>query len=81
MTSHHRVPELGHASVFFFNGRGVTKYHEYGRYDRAARGLPRRVPMPDVAIADGGRPTTSSLRTALALVSERGGQHGRIIGA
>jgi hypothetical protein len=79
--SNHRVPDLGHASLFFLNARGLTKYFEYGRYDRAARGLTRRVPMPDVEIGQGGRPIHSSLRRSLALASARGGQHGRIMGA
>jgi hypothetical protein len=79
--SNQRVPELGHAGVFFFNVQGVTKYYEYGRYDRAARGLTRRTPIHDVVIAEGGRPTAPSLRNALALVSARAGQRGRIMGA
>jgi len=33
--THNRLPYLGHAGILFFNGgSGVTKYYEYGRYDR-----------------------------------------------
>ncbi len=78
----HRVPDLGHAGVLFFQGStGLTKYYEYGRYDPAALGLTRRVSIPDVRIADDGRPTAASLRATLARVSSRSGQGGRIEGA
>jgi hypothetical protein len=77
-----RVPYLGHAGIFFFNGRtGLTKYFEYGRYDPAARGLVRRHSIPDVRIASGGRPTGVTLQAALARIALLAGQGGRIVAA
>jgi hypothetical protein len=76
-----RLPELGHAGVLFINGRtGTTKYYEYGRYDRAARGLVMRRPIPDVKIL-AGQPTLASLRVTLTSISHQAGQNGRISGA
>ena len=50
-----RLPYLGHAGILFFNGRGgLTKYYEYGRYDRAALGLVRRHMISNVRIRPNG---------------------------
>lgn len=76
-----RVPYLGHAGILFFNGRGSTKYYEYGRYDRANLGLVRRHPIRDIRIRQNGQPTLESLRAVLQQISQLAGQGGRITGA
>ena len=76
-----KVPELGHAGVLFFKGSsGLSKYYEYGRYDAAALGLTRRVPIPDLSMLN-GKPTKSSLAKTLAAISRKSGQRGRILAA
>jgi hypothetical protein len=76
-----KVPYLGHAGAAFFDGRkGTTKYYEYGRYDVAARGLVRKISMPDVTLKS-GRPTASSLLELLRAISNSSGQRGPILGA
>lgn len=78
----YRVPDLGHAGILFFQGSsGLTKYYEYGRYDRAARGLVRRVQIADVAMHSSGRPAWRSLASVLGMISMRAGQSGRLLGA
>lgn len=77
-----KVPYLGHAGVMFFDGTsGLSKYYEYGRYDRAALGLTRRVPISDVKIGADKKPTMDSLKKALLTISSKAGQGGRIQGA
>lgn len=74
-----KVPYLGHAGVFFFNGlTGTTKYFEFGRYDDEVGQVYQRS-MPDLALAD-GVPTYESLRTAMATVSKKGGHNTAILG-
>lgn len=73
-----KVPELGHASVMIINGgTGLTRYYEYGRYDKQNRGLVRTVKVADVKIS-GGKPDWKTLKPALARVSKVAGQGGRI---
>jgi hypothetical protein len=81
-STNNKLPELGHAGVLFINGKnGLTKYFEYGRYDRAALGVTRQVTIPDVAIDPKGRPTYKSLCKTLHQISTVAGQGGRISGA
>ncbi len=76
-----KLPELGHAGVLFINGsNGLTKYYEYGRYDRANLGLVMRRPVPDAVIKN-KLPTMTSLLVTLRRVSQQSGQHTRIEGA
>ncbi len=82
--TNNRLPELGHAGILIINGaNGLTKYYEYGRYDRANLGLTRRVPVRDVVLAASPprRPTSRSLAQTLHLISATAGQRGRIRGA
>jgi hypothetical protein len=80
--SDNKVPELGHAGVLFIDGKkGITKYFEYGRYDRAALGVTRQVTIPDVVMAPNGHPTYRSLCITLHRISRGAGQGGRISGA
>lgn len=80
--SNNKVPELGHAGVLFIDGKkGITKYFEYGRYDRAALGGTRQVTIPDVVMAPNGHPTYRSLCITLYRISRGAGQGGRISGA
>jgi hypothetical protein len=73
-----KLPELGHAGVFFMRGKdGLSKYYEYGRYDRAALGLVQRRAIPDVKLHN-GRFMPASLKNALSVISAKAGQRGRI---
>ena len=75
-----KFSNLGHAGVMFINGNtGLTKYYEYGRYDSAALGLVRRVPIPD-AKASNGAIELESLKAPLRKISLVAGQTGRIQG-
>lgn len=76
-----RVPELGHAGVLFMNGKsGVTKYFEYGRYDRENLGLVRRIPLKNDVSVNEGRVVLKSLKNPLREISRKAGQGGRISG-
>lgn len=75
-----KLSDLGHAGVLFINGRtGLTKYYEYGRYDRGGLGLVRRVSIPN-AMVRGGALDRASLGRPLAAISEIAGHGGRIEG-
>ena len=77
-----RMSNLGHAGVLFLRGRdGMTKYYEYGRYDRANLGLVRRIRIPNVQMARNGRPSRASLANTLRAISTRAGQGGPVSGA
>jgi len=77
-----KLPYLGHAGILFINGTsGLTKYYEYGRYDRAELGEVKRRPVPDARIAVNGRPTAASLEAVLARIRGVAGQGTRISGA
>jgi hypothetical protein len=79
--TNNRVPHLGHAGILFFNGQtGLTKYFEYGRYDKAELGEVRIRKIPDVKMSN-GRPTGRSLVDVLASISSQAGQHGPIVAA
>lgn len=72
-----KLPYLGHAGVLFYKGSsGLTKYYEYGRYDRAQKGLVRRVRVSDVKVGD-----STSLAKVLGEISKKSGQNGAIKGA
>lgn len=76
-----KFPELGHAGILFIHGaRGTTKYYEYGRYDKAALGLTRKIDLPDVRSMSGGL-TEPKLATVMAKISRSAGQGGRISAA
>lgn len=79
--SQHRLPYLGHAGILFFDRRGLTKYYEYGRYDRAAVGLVRRHLIPDLTFAGDARPAPAALRQTLSRISTLAGHGGRIAAA
>ncbi|MEM8552538.1 MAG: hypothetical protein AAGF45_09165 [Pseudomonadota bacterium] len=76
-----KVPELGHAGVFFARGSdGLTKYYEYGRYDRAGLGLVRKISIPDAKSKD-GKIDVDSLKPIFKRISLKAGQGGRMQGA
>jgi hypothetical protein len=80
--TNNKLPQLGHAGVLFLNGSiGITKYYEYGRYDRANLGLTRRIPVSDVLIGKNGKPTAETLLKTLKQISTEAGQGGRIVAA
>lgn len=77
-----KVEHLGHAGVLLIDNKtGTTKYYEYGRYDAAGKGLVRTQTVPNVKIGPDGKPTSTSLNTVLAVLSNAAGQGGRIDGA
>ena len=58
-----KIRYLGHAGILFIQGSsGLTKYYEYGRYDRAAKGLVRKQTLSDVNMGSNGRPTNTRCR-------------------
>jgi uncharacterized protein RhaS with RHS repeats len=75
----------GHAGALGFDGRGVTRYYEYGRYMPNSRGtigeqLPadqgnfRRIGVPDLKIGPDGRPTPESLAALREALSREAGK-------
>jgi hypothetical protein len=73
-----KISNLGHAGVMFINGKsGLTKYYEYGRYDKAALGIVRRVPIPDAKVSKGAI-DLASLKAPLRKISLVAGHTGRI---
>lgn len=79
-STQNKVPELGHAGILFINGAsGLTKYYEYGRYDRANKGLTRRVAIPDARIVNGTIHEVT-LKKVLKSIAFKSGQRGRISG-
>ena len=46
-----KIGNLGHAGVLLIDNKtGVTKYYEYGRYDKEGKGIVRTFAVPDVKI-------------------------------
>ena len=77
-----KIGGLGHAGVLLIDNKtGVTKYYEYGRYDKENKGLTKKVRVDDVVIGKDGKPTLESLNKVLGQISKRSGQGGRIDGA
>ena len=75
------IPHTGHAGVLLINNHnGVTKYYEYGRYDKEKLGITRNLIIPDVKIKD-GKPTPESLNKVLRSISKQAGHNGNIEGA
>jgi hypothetical protein len=71
---------LGHAGVFFINGKtGMTKYFEYGRYDAAGLGEAHHRAIPNVIIRN-GKIERNSLINPLHRISVGYGHTGRIQG-
>lgn len=71
-----KLSYLGHAGVLFINGKsGLTKYYEYGRYDRAGLGLVRRVPISNVLLKNNSI-DLFSLKKPLLQLSKIAGQPG-----
>lgn len=63
------------------NKTGVTKYYEYGRYDKAEIGEVRQRTISNVVIGKDGKPTAESLNKVMGEISEKAGHGGRIEGA
>jgi RHS repeat-associated protein len=71
----------GHAGILLIDNKtGTTKYYEYGRYDKAERGLVHKNahPLPSVKIGPDGHATDASLVPVLAQLSRDHGDGGRI---
>jgi hypothetical protein len=77
-----KVSGLGHAGVLLIDNKtGLTKYYEYGRYDKDEKGWTRNVAVSNVVIGKDGKPTTESLNKVLGQISKNSGQSGKIDGA
>lgn len=77
-----KVADLGHAAIMFANGKsGLTKYYEYGRYDRAGKGLVRSTGIPDLKINKGGQIDHKSFVAVLSALAKKCGQNSKIKGA
>lgn len=77
-----KMGNLGHAGVLLINNKtGLTKYYEYGRYDKEGKGEVRNIKISNVKIDKNGKPTTESLNKVMGELSKKAGQNGRIDGA
>ena len=77
-----KIGNLGHAGVLLIDNKtGVTKYYEYGRYDKEGKGVVRTFAVPNVKIGQDKKPTLESLNKTLSIISEQAGHGGRIEGA
>ncbi|WP_291585799.1 hypothetical protein [Bacteroides sp.] len=77
-----KLGNLGHAGVLLINNKtGLTKYYEYGRYDKEGKGEVRNITVSNVKIGKDGRPTLTSLNKVMGELSKEAGQNGRIDGA
>ena len=73
---------IGHVGVLLIDNKtGLTKYYEYGRYDKEGKGLVRTVPVSNVVIGKDGKPTTESLNKVMKQLSDKSGHGGDIEGA
>ncbi len=68
---------LGHAGILLINDKtGLTKYYEYGRYDKEQKGIVRNRKVPNVEIdRKTGLPTAKSLNKVLSAISRQSGQN------
>ena len=77
-----KMGNLGHAGVLLINNKtGLTKYYEYGPYDKEGKGEVRNIKISNVKIDKNGKPTTESLNKVMGELSKKAGQNGRIDGA
>jgi len=74
---------LGHAGIILIDPKtGSTRYYEYGRYDKAERGIVRRQTVPNVVMdKKTGKPTEASLQKLMGAVSKKAGHGTRVEGA
>jgi RHS repeat-associated protein len=76
------IPFTGHAGVLLIDNKtGLTKYYEYGRYDKAEKGEVRQRTISNVVIGKDGKPTTESLNKVMKELSDISGHGGDIEGA
>ncbi|WP_082989220.1 RHS repeat domain-containing protein [Culturomica massiliensis] len=60
------IPFTGYAGVLLIDNKtGLTKYYEYGRYDKEGKGLIRTVTISNVVIGKDGKPTIQSLNKVI----------------
>ena len=60
------IPFTGYAGVLLIDNKtGLTKYYEYGRYDKEGKGLVRTVTISNVVIGKDGKPTIQSLNKVI----------------
>ena len=69
-----KMGNLGHAGVLLINNKtGLTKYYEYGRYDKEGKGEVRNIKISNVKIDKNGKPTTESLNKVMGELSKKAG--------
>ena len=73
--------ELGHAGILLISDSGVTRYYEFGRYDRKREGKIRKVSLPNIRYTRPGEVDRNSVLKILKKLSDQSGQKGRILGA
>ena len=77
-----QLENLGHSGILLINNQtGLTKYYEYGRYDKQNRGIVRNIKVPNVVLGEDGKPTKESLDIVFNVISHTAGHDGRIEGA
>lgn len=77
-----KISGLGHAGVLLIDNKtGLTKYYEYGRYDKEGKGIVRTFAVSNVKIDKSGKPTLESLNKVMKQISDKAGHGGRIEGA
>ena len=73
----------GHGGVLTYDTKGVTQYHEYGRYPSSQAtgvGLPsdegniRRISVPNLRIGNDGKPTPESLNALRKSLEKKAGK-------
>ena len=75
-------PMTGHAGVLLIDNKtGLTKYYEYGRYDKPQLGVVNSYAVSNVIIGADGRPTAESLNKVLKQISDKSGKGKEIEGA
>jgi hypothetical protein len=77
-----KIGGIGHAGVLLIDNKtGLTKYYEYGRYDKEGKGLVRSFAVSNVKIGIDGKPTVESLNKVMGQISDKAGHDGKIEGA
>ena len=75
------VEGLGHAGVVIVDGdTGITKYYEYGRYDKEELGSVRNRIIPNVTMLD-GKIDGSSLKNMMSSLNSTAGKDNYAIGS
>lgn len=78
-TEYGYVDFVGHAGALLIGAGGLTKYHEFGRYNGNMKGETRNRTISNVSIdAANGKATAASLKKVFGELSRLSGQNGRM---